>query len=191
MQARLMARPKNSEGDARERLVAAAGRGFRTGGFGGAGVDALAKGAGLTSGAFYAHFDSKAEAFRLVVADSLALLRNGVIAFQQRHGRDWRDPFVDFYLGERMQVSLDEACGVPTFSSDVARADDATRAIYEAELGLLVEALAAGFRGAHARARALALLAVLSGAAAMARAVKDDHIRREILAAANVAAKAV
>ena len=59
-----MARSKASEGDARERLVEAAGRGFRTGGFGGAGVDALAKGAGLTSGAFYAHFDSKAEAFR-------------------------------------------------------------------------------------------------------------------------------
>jgi len=186
-----MARPRKSEGDARERLVEAAGRGFRTGGFGGAGVDALAKGAGLTSGAFYAHFDSKAEAFRLVVADSLALLRNGVIAFQERYGREWRDPFVDFYLGERMQVALDQACGVPSFSSDVARADDATRAVYEAELELLVEALAAGFRGAHAKERALALLAVLSGAAAMARAVKDDHIRREILAAANTAAKAV
>jgi TetR/AcrR family transcriptional repressor of nem operon len=186
-----MARPRKSEGDARERLVEAAGRGFRTGGFGGAGVDALAKGAGLTSGAFYAHFDSKAEAFRLVVADSLALLRNGVIAFQERYGREWRDPFVDFYLGERMQVALDQACGVPSFSSDVARADDATRAVYEAELELLVAALAAGFRGAHAKERALALLAVLSGAAAMARAVKDDDIRREILAAANTAAKAV
>jgi TetR/AcrR family transcriptional repressor of nem operon len=186
-----MARPKKSEGDARERLVEAAGRGFRTGGFGGAGVDALAKGAGLTSGAFYAHFESKAEAFRLVVADSLALLRNGVIAFQERYGRNWRNPFVDFYLGERMQVALDEACGVPTFSSDVARADDATRAVYEAELELLVKALAAGFRGGHARQRALSLLAVLSGAAAMARAVKDDNLRREILAAANVAAKAV
>jgi AcrR family transcriptional regulator len=46
-----MARPKD-DGDARMRLVEAAGRGFRTGGFGGAGVDALAKGAGLTSGAF-------------------------------------------------------------------------------------------------------------------------------------------
>jgi TetR/AcrR family transcriptional repressor of nem operon len=186
-----MARPKKSEGDARERLVEAAGRGFRTGGFGGAGVDALAKGAGLTSGAFYAHFESKAEAFRLVVADSLALLRNGVIAFQERYGRNWRNPFVDFYLGERMQVALDEACGVPTFSSDVARADDATRAVYEAELELLVETLAAGFRGGYARQRALSLLAVLSGAAAMARAVKDDNLRREILAAANMAAKAV
>lgn len=64
-----MARPKKSDGDARARLADAVGRGFRTGGFGGAGVDALAKGAGLTSGAFYAHFESKADAFRLAVAD--------------------------------------------------------------------------------------------------------------------------
>jgi TetR/AcrR family transcriptional regulator, transcriptional repressor for nem operon len=112
-----------------------------------------------------------------------------VIAFQERHGRNWRDPFVDFYLGERMQVALDEACGVPTFSADVARADDATCAIYQAELELLVDKLAAGFCGAQARA--LSLLSVLSGAAAMARAVKDDRLRQEILAAANAAAKAI
>jgi TetR/AcrR family transcriptional regulator, transcriptional repressor for nem operon len=186
-----MARQKGHDGEARARLVEAAGRGFRESGFGGAGVDALAKGAGLTSGAFYAHFDSKAEAFRLAVADGLAMLRNGVVAFQQQHGRNWRDPFVDFYLGERMQVGLDEACGLPSFSPDVARADDATRAVYEAELERLVEALAAGFRGAHARQRALALLGILSGAAAMARAVKGERARRDILAAANVAAKAI
>ena len=186
-----MAWPRGQDGDARARLVEAAGRGFRESGFGGAGVDALAKGAGLTSGAFYAHFDSKAEAFRLAVADGLAMLRNGVVDFQQQHGRNWRDPFVDFYLGERMQVGLEEACGLPSFSSDVARADDATRAVYEAELELLVQALAAGFRGEHGRERALALLGVLSGAAAMARAVKGERARREILAAANVAAKAI
>lgn len=186
-----MARSKANEGDARARLVEAAGRGFRTGGFGGTGVDALAKGAGLTSGAFYAHFDSKAEAFRLAVSDGIATLRNGVAAFQAQHGRAWRDPFVDFYLGERMEVGLDEACGLPSFSPDVARADDATRLVYEQELKGLVEVLIAGFRGAHASERAWSFLAVLSGAAAMARAVKDQKIRREILEAARVAAKAV
>ena len=186
-----MARSMKGEGDARARLVEAAGRGFRSGGFGGTGVDALAKGAGLTSGAFYAHFDSKAEAFRLVVSEGLVKLRNSVGTFQQRYGRGWRDPFVDYYLGERMEVELADACGLPSFSPDVARADDATRAIYEAELTRLVEVLVAGFRGAHASERAWSLLAVLSGAAAMARAVKDDRIRREILAAARVAAKAV
>src|SRR2546421_11202153 len=82
-----MARSKNNEGDARARLVEAAGRGFRTGGFGGTGVDALAKGAGLTSGAVYAHFDSKAEAVRLVAADGLTTLRNGIAGFPVQYGR--------------------------------------------------------------------------------------------------------
>jgi TetR/AcrR family transcriptional repressor of nem operon len=90
-----------------------------------------------------------------------------------------------------MDVGLDEACGLPSFSPDVARADDATRQVYEEELTRLVEVLVAGFRGAHASERAWSFLAVLSGAAAMARAVKDAKIRREILAAARVAAKAV
>src|ERR1700755_3420280 len=120
-----MARTKKDESDARARLVDAAGRVFRTSGFGGAGVDALAKGAGLTSGAFYAHFDSKAEAFRLAVAEGLAMLRKGALWVQEKHARNWRDLFVDFYLGDRMQVGLDEACGLPSFSQDVARADDA------------------------------------------------------------------
>ena len=101
-----MARPKKDEGDARARLVDAAGRGFRTGGFGGAGVDALAKGAGLTSGAFYAHFSSKAEAFQLAVADGLAFLRGGILKFRESHGRNWREPFIDFYLGPRIALIL-------------------------------------------------------------------------------------
>src|SRR5260221_7887975 len=97
-----MARSKANEGDARARLIEAAGRGFRTGGFGGIGVDALAKEAGLTSGAFYAHFGSKADAFRLAVVHGIAFLRDGVTTFQDRYGSGWRDPFVDFYFGERM-----------------------------------------------------------------------------------------
>lgn len=186
-----MARRKKSEGDARARLADAVGRGFRTGGFGGAGVDALAKGAGLTSGAFYAHFESKADAFRLAVADGLSFLRGGIAEFQTRYGSGWRDPFIDFYLGERMDVGLDEACALPSFSADVARADAATRAVYQGELARLADVVAQGFRGAHARQRALALLAILTGAADMARAVKDDAARREILDAAKVAAKAI
>ena len=90
-----------------------------------------------------------------------------------------------------MEVGLAEACGLPSFAPDVARADDATRVVYEAELARLVEVLVAGFRGAHASERAWSFLAVLSGAAAMARAVKDARIRGEIIAAARTAAKAI
>jgi len=79
-----MARAKKDEGDARDRLVEAAGRGFRAGGFGGAGVDALAKRGGAHLGRVLRTFRFQGRGFQ-VVADSLALLRNGVIAFQERH----------------------------------------------------------------------------------------------------------
>lgn len=184
-----MARPKGGGGDARERLVAAIGRGFRNGGFGGIGVDGLAKEAGLTSGAFYAHFKSKADAFTVALTEGLRGLGQVVEAFQQAHGDAWLPRFVDFYLGERMAVELAEACVVPSLSADAARAPSPARAAYTAEISLVVQRIAAGLTGDAREARAWQLLSVLSGAAAMARAVDEPDIRDRALTAARQFAK--
>jgi AcrR family transcriptional regulator len=186
-----MARPKGGGGDAGDKLLRAAGRGFRAGGFGGIGVDGLAKEAGLTSGAFYAYFSSKADAFRSAVTDGLALLRSGVEAHQTRYGSGWLPSFVDFYLGERMEVELCEACALPTFTSDVTRSNEDTRTAYTAEVEEIVTLIAEGLTGEKRRERAWKLLAILAGAAGMARAVNDPAARAEILAAAGTSAKAV
>ena len=63
----------------RQRILEAAGRGFRKGGFGGVGVDGLAKEAGVTSGAFYVHFGSKAQAFSESVVYGMTVLKDGVL----------------------------------------------------------------------------------------------------------------
>lgn len=167
-----------------------AGRGFRRGGFGGISVDALAKEAGLTSGAFYTHFSSKAEAFCEALTDELVLLRRGVLLHQEAHGAAWLGPFVDFYLGERLQVELEDACALPTLTADASRADEQTRSAYGAELQRLVDAVAAGLPGKDREARAWTLLALLSGAAGMARAVGDEAQREAIVAAALKATRA-
>ena len=83
-----MARPKGSTSNARERLIEAAGRGFRTGGFGGIGVDGLAKEAGLTSGAFYTHFGSKTEAFRFALHEGFEFFQRGIAALRQKVGKN-------------------------------------------------------------------------------------------------------
>lgn len=184
-----MARQKGA--DARDRLVAAAGRGFRKGGFGGIGVDALAKEAGLTSGAFYAHLGSKAGAFRVAVDDGMTFLLGGIEWFQAEHGADWRNRFVDFYFGERMATDLDQACVLPTLTADVARADDETRHSYEEMLQAIADKIANGPGQPMSRDRVWALLATLTGAAGMARAVQDVKLREEILGAAAKAAKAI
>jgi TetR/AcrR family transcriptional regulator, transcriptional repressor for nem operon len=188
---RVMGRPKGGGGDAREKLIDAAGRGFRVGGYGGIGVDGLAKEAGLTSGAFYAHFGSKAEAFTAAVTEGMECLRRGIEQFQQTHGEDWLGPFVDFYLGERMDVELHDACALPTFTSDVSRSSLQTRAAYSDVLKRIVEVIAKGLRGDDCEGRAWQILSVLSGAAGMARAVADPAMRAAIIEAAKIAANAV
>ena len=75
------------KGAARTKILDAAGRGFRRLGFGGVGVDGLAKEAGVTSGAFYGHFPSKAEAFKAAAVAGLVQLREGVESLQASEGR--------------------------------------------------------------------------------------------------------
>lgn len=176
-----MPHPIGRKEEGRARLLASAGRGFRRAGFGGVGIDGLAKDAGVTSGAFYAHFKSKAEAFTAAVAAGMADLREGLVAF--RAGPDWRQRFIDFYLGERRTCAADEACALQSLTGDIARAGTEARDVYAAEL-LRIADLA----GDGDQARGLALLALLSGGTAMARAVADPALSEAIATAVRAAA---
>lgn len=183
-----MARPKGSNSDTTARLREAAGRGFREGGYGGAGVDGLARAAGLTSGAFYAQFGSKAGAFRFAVVDGLTAFRTWVLALQADHGADWATHLVDTYLGALVQVELADGCTLATLTPDVIRADPETRAEYAQALAALVGAIADGLEGSDARGRAWALVSLLSGAANMARALEGD-LQAAVLEAARAQAR--
>src|SRR3954465_385108 len=55
----------------RRRIIEAAGRRFKRQGIDGSGVATLMADAGLTNGAFYAHFDSKDDLIAAVVGDQL------------------------------------------------------------------------------------------------------------------------
>lgn len=171
--------------EAKARILAGVGRGFRKHGYGGIGVDGLAKEAGVTSGAFYSHFFSKGEAFKHAVSSGMAELREGILAFQAERGQDWLAAFIDFYLGPRRTCDLAEGCALQALTGEVARNDVALRAVYEAELDRVVEAMAAGMPGADLPARtakARALLALLSGGVGMARAVASDELSAAIAA---------
>lgn len=186
-----MPHPPGKKEQSRAKILASAGRGFRAQGFGSLGIDGLAKAAGVTSGAFYAHFKSKAEAFRAAVAIGLADLADGIRGFRDRGG-DWLSAFVDFYMDDRRQVPLEESCALQSLTGEVARADDATRAAYGAGLDTVIDAMAAGFDDAPAaRARAIAVLALVSGGVSMARGVADPALAAEIAEAVRAAAYAV
>lgn len=172
----------------RARIMGAAARVFREGGFGGAGIDGLTKAAGVTNGAFYGHFKTKAEAFRETVVAGLQDLRKAVAGVRAEFGADWPREFARFYLGPRQTVPLAEACALPTLSPEVMRADAETRGAYERELRGVIEEVAAGMPGNDMAAReeaAIAMLATLAGGAMLGRAVADPALAARIHLAAE------
>ncbi|MGC2776289.1 MAG: TetR/AcrR family transcriptional regulator [Bradyrhizobium sp.] len=174
--------------ETKAKVVAAAGRVFREAGYGGAGIDALTKAAGVTNGAFYGHFKSKSEAFRTAVLSGLDELRHGVAVLRASEPNGWLKTFVNFYLGYKRTCDLGESCALPSLSADVMRADHDTRAAYTAELKRLVGEIAAGLPGTDdAMApplspadQAIVLLAMLSGGVTLARAVSDPALSERI-----------
>jgi nuclear transport factor 2 (NTF2) superfamily protein/AcrR family transcriptional regulator len=174
-------------------VLAGAGRGFRRHGYGGAGVDALAREAGVTSGAFYGHFRSKSEAFRASLVAGLEDLRGGIEHLRGERGADWLEELVDFYVGERRTCDVGESCALQVLTVDAARADDTTRAAFEAEWLRIRDAAAAGLAGEDEarRAQATAILALLSGGVSIARAVRRPAVSEAIADAVRGAALAL
>jgi TetR/AcrR family transcriptional regulator, transcriptional repressor for nem operon len=176
--------------EARTKILNAAGRGFRRLGFGGIGVDGLAKDAGVTSGAFYGHFPSKAEAFKAAAVAGLVQLREAIEDLRAREGEGWLSTFVDFYMSVRRTCDLADSCALQSLTPEVARADSGTKTAYEAELVKVAEAVASGLPNGPLvarRRRAWAILAMLSGGVSMARSAADPNTGAQIAAGIKVA----
>jgi len=179
--------------EAKAKILGAVGRGFRRMGFGGIGVDGLAKEAGVTSGAFYGHFPSKAEAFKAAAVAGLVELREAVEALRLAHDAEWLDQFVDFYMSTKRTCELGESCALQSLTPEVARADAETRAAYEAELLHVIEAVAEGLPHGTLPARrktAWVIMSMLSGGVTLARASDDPKIGAQIASAVKAAASA-
>ena len=173
-------------GESRARILAGAGRAFRSLGFSGAGVDGLAKASGVTSGAFYTHFESKADAFRQTVVVGMRDLQGAIRNLQAETGPKWLLRFVDMYLGEKRTCDLSESCALQSLTGEVARADSDTREAYEAELRGVIDSVAEGVDGSTRSARrrkGIAMLALLAGGVSLARAVHAPALSEEIASA--------
>lgn len=177
--------------EARTRLVAAMGRGFRRRGYGGIGVDGLAKEAEVTSGAFYGHFPSKESAFKAVVISGIDNLRVGIETFRMEKGDGWLEAFIDFYLGYKRTCDLADTCALQSLAPEVVRADSDIKIAFQMQMNSVAEAVADGLDhlpSSERLNRAWALLALLSGAVTIARALNDQVASDFIAQAAKCAA---
>ena len=174
----------------RQRILEGSGRAFRKGGYAGTGVDALAKEAGVTSGAFYVHFDSKGDVFRESLRQGMDDLRRGVLHFQSEHGRAWWPEFVRFYLNAKRTCDLSESCTLQTLPTEVARSDQESRAAFEVALREVAQTVVDGPASPRVPRNleaAYSALASLVGAVTLARAVGSPTFADQIANAAELA----
>lgn len=170
--------------ETRRRVIEAASRGFRRHGYAGVGVDRLAKDAGVTSGAFYANFGSKSGAFEVALALGLDEVIEGVPRFQREHGAGWVQAFIGYYLSKAHREDRECGCAMASLTPEVVRADAELRQAFEDKMQRIVGLIARGLDCASAeqgRARAWAMLGVLTGGLNMARALHSAVAVEEVV----------
>jgi TetR/AcrR family transcriptional regulator, transcriptional repressor for nem operon len=166
----------------RQRIVEAAGRRFKQDGIDGSGIATLMADAGLTNGAFYAHFASKDDLVASVVAHELA--SQAAKVDQLAAGRAGLEAYVRAYLSAEHRDSAPDGCPAAALLDELGRCSlPAKRAFADGAETILV-AIAERLdprNPSAARGTAVALYALLVGTLQLSRAVPDRRVADEIL----------
>jgi len=156
-----------------ERIVTEASRLFRERGFENVTVDEVMKAAGLTHGAFYAHFGSKQELQEAAIAYG----QNVSAARARSHGatRKGRKAFADRYLSSQHRDNPGDGCAMATLAQEVARSTSELKAVFEKGFEEILSA-----QGGD-RKETIFRTAALLGGIVLARAVQNARLSDEIL----------
>jgi len=168
----------------RERILEAASRLFRERGYDGIGVADLMKGAGLTHGGFYSHFDSKEHLMAEASARALRASAQRWSRIAESDGTDALARIVRSYLSSRHRDSPGTGCAIATLASEAPRQGGTVRRAINDGLAALVDVLAGLVPGRTAKARrerALVAFSAMLGALVLSRAVDDRQLSDEIL----------
>ena len=156
-----------------ERIVQEASHLFRERGFENVTVGEVMKAAGLTHGAFYAHFGSKQELQEAAVAYGQGLSA----ALVRSHGttKKGRRAYADRYLSARHRDNPGDGCTMATLGPEVSRSTPELKAAFERGLEEILSA-----QGGD-RKEVIFETAALLGGVVLARAVRDPRLSNEIL----------
>ena len=134
----------------RQRILKAAGRRFKQDGIDGAGVAAVMSDAGLTNGAFYAHFASKEDLVANVLADQLRVQRQNFDS--QLPARSGLEAFIRSYLSPEHRDQCADGCPSAALLDEIVRRPAATRQAFTDELLTTADDVAARLDGTDTEA---------------------------------------
>ncbi|ESY89905.1 TetR/AcrR family transcriptional regulator [Mesorhizobium sp. LNHC229A00] len=179
---------KGRKDASRGRIIEVAANRFRGDGIAASGLATIMKDAGLTNGAFYPHFQSKAALVRETVA---AALEDQSDQIREALAAGGLDMAIDAYLSTAHRDNPGQGCVSAALLPEIAREPSETRQLYTERLLTLVRQVAAELppRTRNPESVALGIFATLIGTLQMARAVDGTDLSGRILAAGASAAR--
>ena len=167
----------------RRRILEAAGRRFKQDGIDGSGVATVMSDAGLTNGAFYAHFESKEDLVANVLADQLRSQRKSFD--EQPSDRAGLEAFVRSYLSPEHRDQFADGCPSAALLDEIARRPADTKDVFTDEVMGVIDDIALRLDPTDvdaARADALTIFGLMVGTLQLARALTDRQLSDQLLA---------
>jgi TetR/AcrR family transcriptional repressor of nem operon len=166
----------------KRRIIEAAGPRLKRDGIDGSGVAVLMADAGLTNGAFYAHFASKDDLVATVVADQL---RKQLERYrEQAVDRAGVEQLVREYLSIEHRDDRAHGCPSAALLDEIGRGSKTTKHAYtDGVLGLVdqIASILAPGDPQSARGQTLSLFALLIGTLQLSRALSDRRLADQVL----------
>jgi TetR/AcrR family transcriptional repressor of nem operon len=166
----------------RRRIVEAAGRRLKRDGIDGSGVATLMKDAGLTNGAFYAHFESKEDLVAAAVSDQLRDQRQWFASIAP--GRAGLEQMVRTYLTPEHRDNPEAGCPSAALLDEISRCAEPTKQAYTDSVLAFIDDVAARLSPhdpQSARTKTLSVYALMIGTLQLSRALADRQLADDIL----------
>ncbi|MER5201259.1 TetR/AcrR family transcriptional regulator [Streptomyces sp. NPDC002755] len=167
----------------RQRIIETAGRRFKRDGIDGSGISTLMADAGLTNGAFYAHFASKDDLVASAVADQLRAQYANVIE-QVAPGIAGVEQIVRWYLSPQHRDSPGDGCPSAALLDEIGRCTDETKQAYTDGVLAVIDGIAARLAPADPRSahtKTLSVYAMMVGTLQLSRALADRRLSDDLL----------
>jgi len=171
-----------------ERIVAVAARAIRRSGYDGTGVADIMKEAGLTHGAFYAHFASREAMLAEAAGSAFAQAAAALAGIAARVPPDQAlASMLEAYLSKEHVAHVATGCPLAALGSETSRQTPDVRRVATRYVKEMIDLVARqlpdwGQPGAHQRA--LVTVSTMVGALLLARAVDDSGLSDSLREAA-------
>jgi TetR/AcrR family transcriptional repressor of nem operon len=181
---------KGRKDASRRRIIEVASERFREDGIAATGLAAVMSDAGMTNGAFYPHFQSKADLVRETVA---ATMEGQAEEARETIANGGIEAVIALYLSPEHRDTPASGCTLAALLPELARQPIEARAVYAERLEAIARefALAVPADAPDSEAAAIGIYATLIGTLQLARAVEGTILSDRILAAGRDAARAL